>query len=148
MTQTSVPADQLEWERGYPAAITSDTIWKLNVYRAALYLLDLTRAGVRLGMKRGLDRELAGQLLRSVASISANIAEGYSRSTRGDRLRFYGYSLSSLRECPSWCRAASDYLLPDTCDHRLTVVAQIRPPLLGLIRSTRTRNHPRNEFEP
>ena len=49
MTQTSVPADQLEWERGYPAAITSDTIWKLNVYRAALYLLDLTRADVSTG---------------------------------------------------------------------------------------------------
>jgi four helix bundle protein len=148
MIQTSTPADQLEWERGYPDAITSDALWKLHAYRLALYLLDLTRGDVRLGLRRGLDRELAGQLLRAVASISANIAEGYSRSTRGDRLRFYGYALGSLRECPTWYRASSDFLAPGAADDRLRVLARIRPLLLGIIRSARARSHPRNEFEP
>jgi four helix bundle protein len=148
MTQASAPLDQLEWERSYPDSITSDAIWKLHVYRTALYLLDLARGDVRQGLTRGLDRELAAQLLRAVASISANIAEGYSRSTRGDRLRFFGYALGSLRECPSWYRASSDFLPPGAGDDRLRVVARIRPLLLGIIRSTRARSHPRHEFEP
>jgi four helix bundle protein len=147
MTQTSAPADQLEWERSYRDAITSDAICKLFAYRTALYLLDLARGDVRLGLRRGLDRELAGQLLRAVASISANIAEGYSRSTRGDRLRFFGYALGSLRECPSWYRASSDFLPPGAADDRFRVLARIRPLLLGIIRSTRARSHPRHEFE-
>jgi four helix bundle protein len=141
------PEDQLEWELACPDAITSDTIWKLHVYRTALYLLYLSRMDVRLGMKRRLNPELTGQLLGSVASISANIGEGYSRSTRGDRLRFFGYALGSLRESVSWYFAVSDFLPPNTCDDRLRVIARIRPLLLGLIRSTRARSQPRHEFE-
>jgi four helix bundle protein len=147
-TRRRFPRISWNWERSVPKAITSDTIWKLHVYRAALYLLDLARHDVRLAAKRGLDREIAAQLLRSAASNSANIAERYSRSTRGDRLRFFGYSLGSVRECLVWYRAASDWLPLNTCDHRLNIIAQTRPLLLGLIRSTRTRSHARHEFEP
>jgi four helix bundle protein len=118
------------------------------VYRVALYSLHLARADVRLAVKHGLDRDLAAQLRLSAASISANIAEGYGRPTRADRLRFYSYGLGSLRECFSWYPAASDYLPPDTCDRRLNILAQIRPLLLGLIRSTRARTSPGHEFEP
>jgi four helix bundle protein len=143
----SIPTDQLAWERTIPEAITSDTIWKLHAYRIALYLIDLARFDVRIGMKRGLDREIASQLLRSAASISANIGEGYSRSTRADRLRFLGYALGSLRECVSWYRAATDHLEGIPGEDRLVVLARIRPLLLGLIRSTRARSGPRHDFE-
>jgi four helix bundle protein len=143
-----VPEDQLEWERRCPTAITSDAIWKLNVYRAALYLLHLVRTDVRFALKHRLDPELAGQLLRAVASISANIGEGFGRSTRSDRLRFFGYSLGSLRESVSWLLATADYLPPTACDARIDVIGRTRPLLLGLIRSTRERTNPRREFEP
>ena len=148
MTPNPISLDQLEWERTCPEAITSDTIWTLDAYRSSLYLLDLARADIRDAVKRGLSPEIASQLLRSVTSVSANLAEGYSRSTRGDRLRFYGYALGSLRECMSWYRAASDFLAADSTAHRLNVVSRIRRLLLGLIRSTRARSSSRHDFEP
>ena len=66
-----IPVDQLEWERGMPDAITSDPIWKLHAYRTALFLLDLARSDIRVGMKRGLDRDIAVQLLKSSTSTRA-----------------------------------------------------------------------------
>jgi four helix bundle protein len=148
VTESFAPIDQVEWERGCPDAITSDLIWKLHAYRAAFFLLDLARADIRIGAKRGLDRDIAAPLLDSAASISANISEGYSRGTRADRLRFLGYALGSLRESISWYRAAADFLPPGASDQRLCVIARIRPLLLGLIKSTRARSQPRHEFEP
>jgi four helix bundle protein len=147
VNETFTPIDQAQWERGCPDAITSDPIWKLRAYREAFFLLDLARADIRIGVKRGLDRRIAAQLLESVASISANISEGYSRATRADRLRFLGYALGSLRESVSWYRAATDFLPPGTSDDRLRVIAQIRPLLLGLMKSTRARTHPRHALE-
>ena len=41
---------------------------------------------------------LSDQLYRALGSISANLAEGYSRGTGKDRERFYEYSLGSARE--------------------------------------------------
>jgi four helix bundle protein len=147
MNDSFVPVDQLEWERGVPGAITSDPIWKLHAYRTAFFLLDLARADVRIGVKRGLDRDIAAQLLESATSVSANLSEGYSRGTRADRLRFLGYALGSLREAISWYRAATDFLPSGTADHRLNVIARIRPLLLGLIKSTRARSESRRVFE-
>jgi four helix bundle protein len=148
MDEPFVPTDQLTWERGFPEAITSDSIWNLQAYRTALFLLDHARGDIRPGLKRGLYHEIAAQLLESVASISANISEGYSRPTRADRLRIFGYALGSLREAVSWYRAATDFLSPGVADHRLDLIAQIRRLLLGLIRSTRARSPQRREFEP
>ena len=141
MTDSFVPVDQLDWERGVPDAITSDPIWKLHAYRPAFFLLDLARSDIRVGMKCGFDRDIAAQLLESATSVSANLSEGYSRATRADRLRLLGYALGSLRESVSWYRKATDFLPPGTSDDRLRVIARIRP-LLGLMRSTRARAHP------
>ena len=148
MEETSVPIDQLEWERRRPASITGDPIWQLQAYRAALFLLDHARADIRTGAKRGLYADNAAQLLDSVASVSAHISEGYSRATRADRLRFFGYGLGSLREAVSWYLAATDHLPPGAAEHRLELIAQIRRLLLGLIRSTRARGPRRSELEP
>lgn len=145
MPDDLVSLHQPEWERGCPESITSDPIWNLLAYRSSLFLLALARADLRVAVKRGLHREIAAQLLEAVASISANLSEGYSRGTRGDRLRFYGYALGSLRESVSWYLAASDCLPAGTDDQRLEFLARTRRLLLGLIKSTRARS--RREFE-
>jgi len=42
------------------------------------------------------------QFTRSVDSISANIAEGFGRNGKKDKIRFYRYSFGSLKECFDW----------------------------------------------
>jgi four helix bundle protein len=39
------------------------------------------------------------QYVRAVDSISANIAKGFSRFSKKDKIRFYYYSLGSVLEC-------------------------------------------------
>lgn len=42
------------------------------------------------------------QFVRSVDSISANIAEGFGRYTKKDKIKFYSYSFGSLKESFDW----------------------------------------------
>ncbi len=42
------------------------------------------------------------QFVRSVDSISANIAEGFGRYGKRDRIKFYRYSAASVREALDW----------------------------------------------
>ena len=43
------------------------------------------------------------QFARSIDSISANIAEGYGRYHKKDKIKFYRYAMGSLRESLDWC---------------------------------------------
>jgi four helix bundle protein len=147
MSLETVAAEQAAWERICHPAITSDAIWKLDAYRASLFLIHVARQDMRLAMKHQFDAELSGQLLRAAASVSANLAEGFSRSTRADRLRFMDYALGSDRECMSRYTTAADVVPAETMSDRLILLARIRSLLLGLIRSLRRRS-PRHDFEP
>lgn len=42
------------------------------------------------------------QLVRAVDSISANIAEGFGRYTKKDKIHFYRYSFGSIKESLDW----------------------------------------------
>ncbi|MBU0531100.1 four helix bundle protein [Patescibacteria group bacterium] len=49
------------------------------------------------------DKDTVGkQLVRSTDSIAANIAEGYGRFGKKDKIRFYHFSLGSLYEVQDW----------------------------------------------
>ena len=140
-------AEQLRWERSCPRILTSDTIWKLDAYRTSLFLIHVVRDDMRAVLAARPTETLVGQLIRAAGSVSANIAEGYSRSTRVDRLRFFGYALGSARECVSWYQAIRDAIPNETLDARLVLIARIRALLLGLIRSQRTNTRPGGIFE-
>ncbi len=45
---------------------------------------------------------LGSQFVRSVDSISANIAEGFGRFGKKDKIKFYYYSFGSLKESLDW----------------------------------------------
>ncbi len=129
---------QVAWEASCPPSLTHDLLWKLRVYRAALYLLHL--AGEDAEELQGRGRTgIADQLHRAAASVSANLAEGYSRSGRADRIKFLDYSLGSARECISWYQASQAVLGEKTIHERQDLLSHIRGMLLGLIRSTRER---------
>lgn len=42
------------------------------------------------------------QFIRSIDSVSANIAEGFGRYTKKDKIKFYRYSYGSLMESLDW----------------------------------------------
>lgn len=76
---------------------------------------------------------LAEQLYRALGSISANIAEGFSRGTGRDRARFYEYALGSARESRDWYFKARYILGTDIVHDRLQLLTEIIRLLLTMI---------------
>ena len=114
-----------EWQVGVPDDIKGDSLWKLEVYRIALFSSDIAWQDALALSKNSLTRDIADQLYRAVCSISANIAEGYSRSTGKDRARFLEYSLGSAREARDWYYKSRHTLKEEVVKHRINVLIQI-----------------------
>jgi len=87
-----------EWLETVPSEITNDPIWKLEVYRLALFADDIGWEDILKLSKEKLMFSIADQLHRSLGSISANLTEGYSRSKGLDRARYIEISLGSARK--------------------------------------------------
>lgn len=47
-------------------------------------------------------KHLGGQFVEAVDSISANIAEGFGRYHKKDKIKFYRYSSGSIKESLDW----------------------------------------------
>ena len=114
-----------EWQKTVPDDITQDPLWKLEVYRLGLFVSDIAWQDAIALNKTPLTRDLANQLYRAVCSISANIAEGYSRSTGKDRARFFEYSLGSAREARDWYYKSRHTLKEEIVKHRINILTQI-----------------------
>ena len=122
-----------EWERLVPETIRADTLWKVEAYRLALFAADLGWYDVTKLMKDRRTLGLSDQLYRSLGSISANLAEGYSRGTGKDRARFYEYSLGSARESRDWYYKGRHLLGKEVTHHRLDLITQIIRLLLTMV---------------
>jgi len=129
-----------EWLTSVPETITGDTLWKMELYRTALFLGDLAWHDSQKLTKQPQAYSLADQLLRAVGSISANIAEGYSRSSGKDQARFYEYALGSARESRDWYFKARFVLGNDVTDHRLDLLTQTIRQLLRTIPNSRIKS--------
>ncbi|KXK12957.1 MAG: hypothetical protein UZ14_CFX002002003 [Chloroflexi bacterium OLB14] len=69
--------------------------------------------------------DASDQIRRSLDSISANIAEGYSRSTGKDKARYFEYSLGEAREARDRIYKARRALKSEVVLHRMKVLTQI-----------------------
>lgn len=74
---------------------------QLDIYELANELSDITWDLVK-DWDYFLKDTIGKQMMRSVDSVSANIAEGYGRRTPRDRALFYVYSRGSLLEYRDW----------------------------------------------
>jgi four helix bundle protein len=131
--------DFREWEQSVPQTITGDVLWTVQVYRLALFAADLGWNNVTKLMRDRRTLSLSDQLYRALGSISANIAEGYSRGSSKDRARFYEYSLSSARESRDWYYKGQHILGEEVTTHRLHLLTQIIRLLLTMIPQQRGR---------
>jgi four helix bundle protein len=111
----------------------------MEAYRLGLFVADVGWHDVTklMGDKRTLD--LSDQLYRALGSVSANLAEGYSRGTGKDRARFYEYALGSARESRDWYYKSRHILGETVTRHRLKLLTQIIRLLLTMIPQQRGR---------
>lgn len=68
----------------------------LLVYKVTRHFPDFERYG------------LSSQFQRAAVSISANIAEGYKKLSKADKLRFFNISQGSLEECRNYILLSRD----------------------------------------
>src|SRR5205085_6332431 len=105
--------------------IRGDSLWKAKVYRLGLFAADISWQDVTRLKDDSRTKSLSDQLYRSLGSISANIAEGYSRGTSKERAHYYDYALGSAREARDWDYKAHNILTKDVVAHRLTLLSEI-----------------------
>lgn len=120
------------WERSVPPAITGDPLWKLRVYRAALYAGELgQRDADYLSRKQGC-AEVAPEMARATGAISAHIAKGYSCVGR-ERLQYYEMALGAARESRDRYFKVRAVLGPGAGDSRLSLHTTIIKVLVALM---------------
>ncbi len=122
-----------EWAAGISEEIKGDSLWRVEAYRLALFLADLGWHDTTTLAQHGRMMSLADQLTRSLGSIAANIAEGYSRGTGRDRAHFYEYALGSARESRTWYFLARHALKEDVFEHRMRLLGQAIRLLLTMV---------------
>jgi four helix bundle protein len=127
-----------EWLTTLPVEITQDPLWKLEVYRLALFVAEIGWEDVLILNKNNLTRDAADQIIRSLDSISANIAEGYSRSTGKDRARYFEYALGEAREARDRYFKARRVLKQEVVLHRIKLLTQIVKMLNALVPTQRS----------
>ncbi len=77
----------------------------ISAYRKAFGLSDVVWKAV--GTWNFLAQDTVGkQFIRSVDSISANIAEGFGRFFKKEKVQFYRYSYGSIMESLDWNQKA------------------------------------------
>jgi four helix bundle protein len=82
---------------------------------------------------------LGKQLVRAIDSISANIAEGFGRHHKNDKIRFYIIARGSLLECMDWVEKAKIRNLLDNQQYeKMTTTLKGLPKLINaLIKQTK-----------
>ena len=128
-----------EWLATVPPELTGDPLWKMEAYRLAVFADDLAWSDVTRLIQDKRTISLADQLYEAIGSVSANIAEGYSRQSGKDEARFYEYALGSAREARGWYYQARHVLSIKVAWHRMKLLTQIIRLLLTMIPHERHR---------
>jgi len=78
------------------------------------------------------------QYVTAMDSISANIAEGFGRYHKKDRIKFYRYSQGSIKECYDWNEKSlkRELISKEEYNHIFHELQKIEPALGSLIKYT------------
>jgi len=120
------------------AASSNDPLFRMRAYQIAKDLLQAAWLDAKTLSGDPVTQKISGQLYAAIGSISANIGEGYSRSSGIDRSRIFEYALGSVRESMTWYQAAQP-VLGDVVLTRLNDLEEVRRLLLAIIPRERAR---------
>lgn len=83
-------------------------------------------------------KTVGAQYVAAVDSISANIAEGFGRHFKKDKVKFYMYSKGSLKECYDWTQKSKvrDLLSAEKYEHIFSELEKLPKALNHLISYT------------
>lgn len=138
-----------EWLNEVPKDIKEDAVWSLKAYRISLFSSELSWLDIKPILEKKLF-SLSDQLYRSVGSISANITEGYSRSSAKEQARFYEIALGSTREAKDWYFKSRHILGDEVSRHRIKILTSVAKLLLTMIkerRNSHTAREPETKYE-
>ena len=110
---------------------------RVEAWCIATALIDATWIDAVEMQKHPLLKGPAAQLVQAVGSIAANVAEGYSRRSSRERIRFYEYALGSTEEARAWYRVGQRAIGPQVHGSRGKELTSIRRLLLTMIRNER-----------
>ena len=128
-----------DWKTTVPPEITSDALWRMQLYQQALFLGEISWFDTTKLMQDQRTVRLSDQLYRATGKISTNIAEGYSKASGKDQARFYEYALGSAREARDWYYKARHILGEEVALHRIRLTVHLIRQLLTLIPQYRER---------
>lgn len=126
-----------QWQESVPVALTGDPLWRLEVYRLALFAGELAWHDVTRLVADKRTIGLSDQLYRAVGSCSSNLSEGYSRQSGKDQARYYEYALGSARESRNWYFLGRHVLTEKVALHRMELMTDIIRLLLTIIPAER-----------
>lgn len=91
--------------------------------------------------KNVVSRVIINQIVRSVGSISSNIAEGFNSMTTKQYLNFLDIARRSSAESENWfCKLKDvEYLKDDIADKRINECLEINKMIYGLMNSLRRK---------
>jgi four helix bundle protein len=115
----------LSWAERPPDDLVGDPIWKLPAFRLGRFLSLIADEDAKTVQGDPMRQGTVVQLLRSVHSISANIAEGYSRFSGKDRARYFELALGSAREAREWYHRLHDSIGPTGVAQRADMLSRI-----------------------
>ena len=122
----------------------NDPLFRMRAYRLASDLLEVAWEDAKTLSAEPVTERIAGQLYAAVNSITANLGEGYSRSSGKDRSRLFEYALGSVRESISWYQGARP-ALGEVVRNRLDSLEEIRRILIAIIPRERASGIPRTK---
>ena len=122
----------------------NDPLFRMRAYRLAADLLNVAWEDAKALSAEPVMGRIAGQLYAAIASITANLGEGYSRSSGKDRSRIFEFALGSVRESMSWYQAGRP-VLGDVVRDRLDSLEEIRRLLIAIIPRERERGIPKKK---